>query len=196
MTSGRRKEKVTKLLWSFRDRSKVLAQSWRDDMDDTSSAMSMPSPPPPVRETTPPAEYLSSDSTKADIQRNVIDTTHPFLLSPETILSPRADVWCILFLSTCASTASLAMSSPPEERGAVERLALSAMGFSMVVAFVVGVAFRYRPSRNAITKPMGTGGCMTLLPMHMTYEFLAAIAAFFLSLFGAAFTFQSMAVAE
>jgi len=118
-------------------------------------------------------------------------TIHPFFTSADVILSPRADIWLFLFLSSCASTASLSVASPAAWRSTTERVALAAMGTSTAVSLCVAVGFRYRPSRGSLTKP--------LVDENITLELAVAMGTLALWLLSAALVFQSsgyMAVAE
>mmetsp|Transcript_38088 Transcript_38088/g.81301 ORF Transcript_38088/g.81301 Transcript_38088/m.81301 type:complete len:1267 (+) Transcript_38088:285-4085(+) len=113
---------------------------------------------------------------------------HPFFLTPDAVLSPRADAWLFLFLSSCASASSLSVSSPAAWRGAAERTALAASGLSAAASLCVALGYRYRPSRGSLTGSDGGRGVDVL--SNVTPELGLAVLTLVLCLVSAALVLQ------
>lgn len=82
---------------------------------------------------------------------------HPFSVPPDRVLSPRADAWLLLSLTSVACAASLSVASPAAWRSTPESAALGCAGTSAALSLCVAAGFRYGPSRDGLTRPPGGG---------------------------------------
>jgi len=149
-------------------------------------------------------KYTSSTSSPRNNRHYPVDP-HPFFIASDAMLSPRADVWIFLFLSSCASTASLSASSPAAWRTFAESAALACMGSSTAVSICVAAGFRYRPSRRTLTRPflfrLLRSTSMTTTTTMLTLELAVAVLTLGLWLVSAGLVFRqsprgNMAVAQ
>lgn len=99
------------------------------------------------------------------------------LLPLDQVLSPRADVWIYLCVSSSVGIASLArahtrynqdavnMQTQQTKMGAYAIISITLLSLNAAIALAVGVAYRYHPSLIVLTRPMN---------LVMSLEFLLA----------------------
>ena len=85
-----------------------------------------------------------------------------FVLPPNSLLSPRADIWIYLFLSSVISSASLSSNnsnSNDDNEGSSnsssiqDTIAMTFLALLATLSGIVSIAFRYHPSMSVLTRP-------------------------------------------
>ena len=119
---------------------------------------------------------------------------HPFIVPPHLLIAPRADIWMLFAVLSCAATASIGQifASSSQTIGginnytesAVDKFALSVCCISFAFALITAVGFRYAPLRGALTRAPGSspngrreqrsagGVCALLQRFNLTPELL------------------------